>query len=141
MLTPFYEDRDPFYPSFHLVPFQESAISRRQMKALKPVMDIDFVESETDFSVHADLPGVQKNEIDIKVENGLLTISAEKRNKHESNTTTSHMIERSYGRVQRSVRLPNNADATHPEAKFENGVLEIKIPKTHGGAGHKINIA
>jgi HSP20 family protein len=141
MLTPFFEDRDYFWPSFSLVPSRENTETRKQLRALRPVMDVDFVESEEDYSLHADLPGVEKNEIDLKIENGILTVSAEKRNKHETNTTRSHVIERSYGKVQRSIRLPNNADASNPNAKFENGVLEVKIPKLRETPGTKINIA
>ena len=111
------------------------------MKPLKPVMDLDFVETDSDFMLHADLPGVNKNDVDIKVENGICTISAEKRNRHESKTTTTHRLERSYGRVQRSMRLPQNADQSHPSAKFENGVLELKFPKTAQSQATHVSIA
>jgi HSP20 family protein len=136
MLSPFFEDE--FLP-FRLTLLRDDAAPRNSRslaasaastsRALRPVMEIDLVEGEQDYSVHADLPGVDKSDIDINVENGVLTITAERRNRHEEKSKTSHLIERSYGKVQRSIRVPSNADATKASAKFENGVLELTLPK------------
>lgn len=135
MLASLLED-DMFPFRLQVIPAEKKAL-----KSMKPVMDIDFVESPTDFHIHADLPGVQKNEIDIHFENGLVTITAEKRNSHENKTGTSHHIERSFGRVQRSIKIPSNADGAHATASFENGVLEVKVPKTTAAGGTKVAIA
>ena len=141
MLTNFFYDDDDFFST----PFRVALVDREKQKtlakALRPVMDVDFVETENEYSIHADLPGVEKSEIDIKIENGLCTISAEKKNTHENKTATSHVIERSYGKVQRSVRLPPNADVSSPAASFVNGVLELKIPKKVAANSVKVNIA
>lgn len=111
------------------------------MKPLQPVMDIDLVENETSFSVHADLPGVDKSDVDIHIENGTVTITAQKKNSHEEKTATKHHIERSYGSVRRSIRLPNNANANAAQASFENGVLQITLPKIGPAGGTKVPIA
>ncbi|CAM9386552.1 unnamed protein product [Ectocarpus fasciculatus] len=99
-------------------------------------MHLDLVESPTNFHIHADLPGVDKSEIDIAIENGLITITAFRRNFHEVDEVRGpahikvHHTERSSGRVQRTIRLPNTADASHATASFANGVLELKMPRT-----------
>ena len=71
-----------------------------------PFFSADIVESLDDFHVHVDLPGVNPNDLDISVVNGFLNIKAERRQKHEEDVGFTHNIERSYGKVQRSVAIP-----------------------------------
>ena len=121
--------------------FSSSGLVPRATASLKPldaIMDIDFVETATEYHVHADLPGIDKSEIDIHIENGLITFTAERRNNHEINEVHHkvqvHHVERRYGRVQRTIRLPSNADAERAKASFTNGVLELKLPKLESTA-------
>ncbi len=139
MLTPFFDD----FPLMTIIESRDrnnnnGSLTRRN---LQPVMDLDLVEAEGEFTVHADIPGVKKEDVDIHIENGLVTITAQKKNFHEEKTATKHHIERSYGTVKRSIRLPNNADANNASASFENGVLEVKLPKMGTPGGTKVNIA
>ncbi|CAM9698820.1 unnamed protein product [Ectocarpus fasciculatus] len=92
-------------------------------------MNLDLVEHGSEFTVHADLPGVKKEDIDIKVDNGILSISAKKESKHEGKTSTVHHMERRFGTVQRSLRLPKRVVAADVRASFNNGVLEVTLPK------------
>lgn len=99
------------------------------MRPIQPVMSMDLVESENAFSLYADLPGVDRADLDITIDHGVLTISAKKENHHEDKTATAHYIERSSGSVQRSIRLPKNVDTTDLKATFDKGVLQLTLPK------------
>ena len=67
--------------------------------------------------------------MDIKINDGAITITAEKKNRHEETSATMHHVERSYGTVARSIRLPKNVEPSSIRASFENGVLEVTLPK------------
>lgn len=120
---------------------------KNSLKQLDAVMAIDLVESGDDFHIHADLPGVEKSEIDIHIENGLVTITATRRNIHEVNEEKGphhihvHHVERQVGKVQRSIRIPANADANRARASFNNGVLNLTMPKiTPSGPAVKVPV-
>jgi HSP20 family protein len=90
-------------------------------------MSADLVESETDFLVTVDMPGVENFEIN--TDNQVLTISAERKIQHERDSYITHTSERSYGKVRRRLQLPFNADADRAVASYRNGVLSVSIPK------------
>ena len=96
---------------------------------MKSILNIDLVENETEFQVHADLPGVEEKDLDISVENNYLVIKGHREKNYESTNSTEHRIERSYGTVQRSIRLPPNADQSSCNAHFDNGVLTVTLTK------------
>ena len=142
----------PFYQNDWLVTFPaERSLSRSKehraddiMKPLQPVMNLDVVEHESDFFVHAELPGVNKEDVDITIDKGVLTISAKKENKHEEETATMHHVERRFGTVQRSIRLPKRVVPGDVRASFDNGVLEVTLPKEppqEPPTAQKVNIA
>ncbi len=98
-------------------------------------------EDENALYVQAELPGLTKDEISVSVENGVLTISGEKREeRREGQKDTFHLYERRYGRFERSFTLPSNVDADHIRARYENGVLELTIPKTEEAKPRRIQI-
>jgi len=104
--------------------------SHDQLKDLTPILSADLVEGERDYTVHVDLPGVQPADVDVSVSNGMLNIKAERRAVHEEGDgTRSHRIERSHGKVQRSVALPRTANPDSADCEFINGVLKIKFDK------------
>jgi HSP20 family protein len=93
---------------------------------------VDIAETETSITVHAELPGIDKKDVKITVNNGnILTISGEKKRESRSeNLDKNYMrIERSYGSFARSFTLPDSVAAENINAAFENGVLNITIPK------------
>jgi HSP20 family protein len=96
---------------------------------MKSILNIDLVETDTEFQVHADLPGVEEKDLDISVENNHLVIKGHREKNYESNNATEHRIERSYGSVQRSIRLPPNADQSSCNAHFDSGVLTVTLAK------------
>jgi len=89
---------------------------------------IDVRENEKEYIIDAELPGVKKEEINVKLEDGTLTITVEREEKVDETKDNYIHRERKYGVLQRSFHLAN-ADDKDSTAKFEDGVLEITIPK------------
>lgn len=91
---------------------------------------MDISETDKAYYVHADLPGIDEDKIDISVEDGLLTISGEKEQESEEEGRSFHRVERSYGSFQRTLQLPSDANEDKIKANMKKGVLELEIPKT-----------
>jgi HSP20 family protein len=92
----------------------------------------DVRESNDSITVHADLPGIKRDDIHLNVDNGVLTISgqrAQKRSVGDTDTEGCHVSERQWGSFSRSIRLPPGIDTSAIEACHEDGVLEVTIPK------------
>ena len=92
-----------------------------------PLTDV-FEDSENYF-IKADLPGVKKDNVKISYTDGMLSISGERSQAKESKDTKFHRLERSFGRYYRSFNLPKEIKNDKIEAEFENGQLNVKIPK------------
>lgn len=90
---------------------------------------IDLQDSEGELRLHADLPGVQPSDLDIRVEGDVLTIRGERKSESERNEQNFHVMERSHGRFQRSIQLPFAPDPDEVQASVREGVLELRIPK------------
>ena len=90
---------------------------------------IDLQDSEGELRLHADLPGVQASDLDVRVDGDVLTIRGERKAESERNEQNFHVMERSHGRVQRSIQLPFAPDPDEVEASVREGVLEVRIPK------------
>lgn len=95
---------------------------------LKPRVDIS--ENETAYTVKADMPGFNKEEVRIEVENGRLRLEAEHKEEREENKESYHLKERRYGTITRTFILPEDVDPEKIEATMENGVLKLNLPKT-----------
>ena len=92
-------------------------------------MGTDLIESDSDFHIHVDLPGVQPEDLDVSVVDKYLVLKAERKHVHENKSDKVHSMERSYGTVQRKIRIPQNADVDQASVKLRNGVLSISVPK------------
>lgn len=90
---------------------------------------VDVYETDKAFMVEVDLPGLNKEDVQITVENNTLTITGERKWKKEIKDENVHRQERFYGKFVRSFVLPENVDRDNISASFENGVLTIEIPK------------
>jgi HSP20 family protein len=90
---------------------------------------IDLRDSEGELHLHADLPGVQPSDLDIRVEGDVLTIRGERKSESDRNEQNFHVMERSHGRFQRSIQLPFAPDPEEVQATVRGGVLEVRIPK------------
>jgi HSP20 family protein len=91
---------------------------------------VDVVESDKDVKVTAELPGVEEGDIDVRVSDGMLTISAEKKVAREEKNDGYILRERSFGRVERTLSLPEDVDPDAAQASFRDGVLTVTFPKT-----------
>ncbi|MGI1661581.1 Hsp20/alpha crystallin family protein [Palleronia sp. KMU-117] len=101
---------------------------RSLMRGGAPAMDL--VERAGEYEVQVELPGLSADEIDIRMTDGTLVISGEKTAEHKEEHENTHISERSYGSFQRAFRLPGGIAADKVEARFENGVLKVRMPKT-----------
>ena len=90
---------------------------------------LDVAELKNKYEVKAELPGIDEKDLNLSYEDGLLTISGEKKTENEEKEKGYYLKECSYGSFSRSVRLPDNIAEDKIEAKFKKGVLTIDIPK------------
>jgi HSP20 family protein len=91
---------------------------------------VDITEDDREFLVKTDLPEMKKEDVTVKVENGVLSISGERKTEKEEKTRKFHRIERSYGTFERVFALPEEADAAKIAAEFKDGVLKVHLPKS-----------
>jgi HSP20 family protein len=94
---------------------------------LAPALDV--TEDEHALTVTAELPGLKKEDVRIQVENGVLSISGEKKVDEEKKERDWHRMERRYGAFHRAISLPNGIQTEKADAKFEDGVLTVTLPK------------
>lgn len=87
-------------------------------------------ETESEIRITAELPGVTEQDIDVSLDDDVLTIRGEKKFERTDDKENFHFVERSYGTFQRSLRLPFPVDPERVQASFENGVLTVTVPKT-----------
>lgn len=97
---------------------------------------VDIEETEKAYRLHADLPGAEKNNISVNVEDNVLTVAA-KIERGSKNTVHS---ERAGGDFSRAFRLPRRVDSQNIAASMKNGVLTVVVPKAEDSAGRKIEI-
>lgn len=106
------------------------------------VPELNVYETAKMFEITVELPGMKKEDFDISLDDNVLTISGERRaTDGEENGRRYHRIESRFGRFSRSLPLPNVVDVENINAKYENGVLAISIPKLKEKAGRKIEIS
>jgi HSP20 family protein len=96
---------------------------------------LDVHESENELCVVADLPGVAPEDVDVRVDGNLLTVSAERRSDSEQEHASYHMMERSRGFMRRTVQLPFTPDPDSVRASCDKGVLTVRMPKHSGPRG------
>ena len=89
----------------------------------------DISETKTEYLIKAELPEVDKDDVQVSVENGVLTISGERHFKKEEETETTHRVESMYGKFSRSFSLPSDVDEATISAESKNGVLKVRLPK------------
>ena len=94
---------------------------------LTPTMDV--TETEKEYEVKAELPGMEEKDVEVTLTDGVLTIRGEKKIDHEEKGKGFHMVERSYGSFSRSLELPAGIDPETIKATLEKGVLTVSIPK------------
>jgi HSP20 family protein len=101
---------------------------------------VDIKETENEFKILADIPGVDPKDIDVHMEDGVLTIRGEREAKKEEEKEGYKRVERSYGSFYRRFNMPDSADADKISAKSVHGVLEVTIPKQEKVQPRKISV-
>ncbi len=113
-------------PTFHIAPGGPEA---------------DFYETEDEFVLELDLPGFDRKDVDVTVEQGVLSISGERTVESEDQRGTYHLRERSWGKFSRSFSVPTTIDSKRVVADFNRGVLKVRMPKAVEAKARKIEIA
>lgn len=122
-------------------PFLPAAWSRIPTEDLVWTPSIEVVEKEDRFLVKAELPGVKEEDINISLSGNVLTIEGEKKTESEVKSKGYYYSESSYGSFSRSMAIPSIIDVNKIEANFDNGVLDINLPKTPEVKPKKIKVA
>ena len=109
-----------------------------QSVARSPVVDIE--ETELNYLIRAELPGLSKEKVKVTVEDGVLTLSGERDLERKVEGKTFHHIERSHGTFTRSFTLPENAEAESVSANYKDGLLEIRVAKSEEALPKSIEV-
>lgn len=114
----------------HLIDrFFSDSLSRSGGSSYSFVPKVDITENENSYEIQVAAPGLNKEDFKIDISDNLLTVSGERKFNKEKKENNFHSIETQYGTFGRSFSLPENVDAAKIEAKYNNGILEIIIPK------------
>jgi len=122
-------------PGFYVRPLHgEGVPSPSQIK-------VDVKETDGGYTVHAEVPGVPKEDIQVSIEGNVVSLRAEVR-QHDQKTEGEKVLrsERYFGSVARSFQLPVDVDAAQAKAKYDNGVLTLTLPKKQGGNAQRLSI-
>jgi len=134
-------------------PFEELATLRNRMDRLwtrfnaddetaladwSPTSDV--VETKDAIIIKAELPGLEEKDVDVAIENGVLTIKGERNAEKETEEKGFRRIERSYGSFLRAFTLPTNVEPEQITATFTNGLLEVQLPKKEGAKPRSIKV-
>jgi len=133
----------PYRPFFELSPFREMGrmfdelMGRRRWfpslwaeEMAVPVPAVDVYEEENEVVVKAELPGISKEDLDVNITDHTVTISGEKKKEEKIEKKDYYRLERSYGSFSRSVSLPEDVEIDKSKAKFKDGVLEVRVPRS-----------
>jgi HSP20 family protein len=110
-------------------------VNRRWLPAM------DLLETENDFVLRADLPGLSEADVNIELDDNVLTISGERKSEHEERKEGYYRVERASGAFTRSLTLPEGIDPEAVKASFDRGVLEVRIPKPEERKPRKVAIS
>jgi HSP20 family protein len=132
---------DPFRDFVSFFPMPRDV--RRMMPEVpaEPSIKLDVTEDDKAYRVKAELPGVKKDDIEVEIDGNQVTLSAEvKREEEKKDGETVLHSERYYGRQYRSFTLAKDIDRAKAQAKFDNGVLELTLPKSEGNSSQRVKI-
>ena len=124
-----------FAPAFYVRPLHGDALPDPSK------IKIDVKEDDATYTVHAEIPGVAKDDIQVSVEGNVVSLRAEVQQKDEKKEGEKVLrSERYYGAVERSFQLPADVDAAQAKAKYDNGVLTLTLPKKQSSATQRLKI-
>lgn len=126
--------------AFGFAPFPELAGASRLSRMMEEMFGkanggaigrfaLDVTESDAEYAISAELPGVKKDDLTVECADGVLSIRGEKKSEREDKKERGRVLERTYGSFSRALRLPDDADPEKIKATFENGVLQLRVSK------------
>lgn len=130
--------RDPFFDDFTRLARTLLGPAPAERERLVPPMDV--IEKEDHFAIRMDIPGVKEEDVTCEVEDDTLTVSGERREESEERDGGAYRLERSFGRFRRSFDLPRGIDPDQIEGSFQDGVLELRVPKPEQPSPRRIQI-
>lgn len=131
-LDPF-RNLDDFFRDFRMMP------ALRSMEA-EPRIRIDMSENDQAYMVKAEIPGVKKEDIKVSIDGNQVSLCAEVRKEQEDTGDNMMRSERFYGQQYRSFTLPQEIDDSQAEARYQDGILELTLPKRPGTGGRQLTI-
>ncbi len=140
-----FEEMESYFDRFLRHPF--SMMTRPTWPAFEfPKMDdispsVDIFEEKGNMVIKAEMPGMNKEDVNVSISENMVTISGEKKQEEKVEKKDYYRVERSYGSFCRSFRLPENVNGDKVKASFKKGVLEVRIPKTKEGKQKKVTIS
>ena len=102
---------------------------------------VDIVESTDAYTLTADLPGLTKDDINLTVEEGVLTLTGERKSEYSESKEFGHRYERAYGKFSRSFQLASGVENGKIKAEFKNGLLKVELPKVEASRPFEVSIA
>lgn len=104
-------------------------------------MRVDITEDENAYYINAEIPGVDKDDIDVSVEGNRVAINAEAKREKEKKDEKELVVERSWGKAYRAFALPSDIDGGRTEARYDKGVLTLTLPKKADGNARRIVVS
>ena len=141
-LTRWERDMDRIMEDFfgrRMRPWWPERWSRREVMELEAPV-VDLFEDKNDIVVKAELPGMEKENVEVKLTDHMLTIKGEKKKEEEVKEENYYRSERSYGSFIRTLELPADVHADKVKASFKNGILEVRLPKTEEAKSKEIKV-
>jgi HSP20 family protein len=141
-LTRWERDMDRMMEDFfgrRMRPWWPERWSRREVMELEAPA-VDLFEDKNDIVIKAELPGMEKENVEVKLTDHMLTIKGEKKKEQEIKEENYYRSERSYGSFIRTLELPADVHADKVKASFKNGVLEVRLPKTEEAKTKEVKV-
>lgn len=133
----FFRDFDRFLPSRLLRMFGDDELEG--LAGWKPAVDVK--ENDKEYVITADIPGVEPNDVDVRLEGNTLTVSGERKTEERDDRNGYRRVERFEGSFYRALTLPDASDTEQVEASAKDGVITIRIPKSAGRQAKRIKIS
>jgi len=100
----------------------------------------DIYEDDNKISLHMEVPGIKQEDLDIRIDGNTLSVSGERKVQKDEKRETFRRVERQYGAFSRSFELPSSSDGDNISASFQDGILQIEVPKRAEARGKQIQI-
>jgi len=125
--------------------FGRSSVPAKSSQEMLTIADwtpsADVSETDDAYLIKAEIPGVNKSDVKVFIQDGMLTMQGERRMEKEEKGKKHHRIERSYGKFVRSFRMPDDADEASVKAEFKDGMLNVTLDKTVKARSKAIDVA